>query len=500
MINFGKKGRIYSILITCLVSIAVLAYVKSALISKTNSSNRTDEKNYKNKEEVQVNKINNQDMTNTIRQEEFPAIEPLIPEIKKEMLKYEFWTSQLENPGNVIMDRASINKFNEDIRKKTNKVFSLDKYKDVILKNELTGFLKEYKLPSINMYNEDGKILTKDFIDTLSKNINLSDIKDSNEIKYGMSLKKTSVRSFPTEIGVYNSKESIEFDRLQETGLEPCEAVIILHQSQDKKWYFIQMYNYRGWVKANDIALANNKNQVFDYVNSNNFIIVTGNHISIDNNVDVSINNTFNMGDRLTLVDSGELYDKYNKTHYIVKIPIRSNDNLLDFKEALILKNKDVVKDYLSYTRENIIKQAFKLQGDKYDWGNKFNGRDCSSFVTSVFKTFGFLLPRNTDEQEKSFGKQFKFTLNDNNEDRRKVLDNVKPGATIFMPGHEMLYLGKVNGVYYIIHDFTSYGKKEGDKYIYSPVFSVNVTSTMLTLSSGVPYMDRFTSVIQLEN
>lgn len=499
MINFRKKESIYFILIICILSIIILKDTQNTLINKINSYNKINEKNYNNKNDVQVSNTNNEDAANTIRLEEFPEAEPLSTEVKKDMLKYEFWTTRLTDGSKIIMDRDSIKMFNKDIEKKVNKVVSLDKYTAVLSKNELINLLKDYKLPSQTMYNEAGKVITKDIFDTISRNINLTGIKDSIEIKYGMAVRKTSVRSFPTELGVYDSKGSKEFDRFQETGLEPCEAVIILHQSKDEKWYFIQMYNYRGWVKANDIAITNNKNQVFDYINSSNFIVVTGNHISIDENVDERINNTYNMGDRITLVSSGELYEKYNKTHYIVKVPIKTNNNFLDFKEALILKNKDVVKDYLPYTRENILKQAFKLQGDKYDWGNKFDGRDCSSFVASVFKTFGFLLPRNTDEQEISNGKLYKFAKSDNIEVKGGILGNIKPGAVIFMPGHEMLYLGEVNGVHYIIHDFTSYGKKEGNKYIYSPVFSVNVTSTMITLSSGVPYMDKFTSVIQLE-
>lgn len=492
MKNFRKKESIYFILIICILSIIILRNAQNKLINKINNNNNINE--------MQVSKTNNDNTANSIRLEEFPVTEPLIPEVKVEMLKYEFWTSRLTDGTKVIMDSDSIKKFNENIDQKVSNIVNLDKYKESLSKIELISLLKEYKLPSQTLYNDEGKVLTKDFLDNISRNLNFSMIKDKNDVKYGLSVRKTSVRSFPTEVGAYDSKGTKEFDRFQETGLEPCEAVIILHESLDKKWYFIQQYNYRGWVKAEDIALTNSKSQVFDYINSKNFIVVTGNHISIDKNDDESINYTFNMGDKIALISSGELYEKYNKTFYIIKVPVRDSNKLLDFKEALILKNKDVVKGYLPYTRENIIKQAFKLQGDKYDWGNKQNGRDCSSFVDSVFKTFGLLLPRNTDEQEKSYGKLYKFSKNDNLQGKEGILKNIKPGAIIFMPGHEMLYLGNVNGVYYIIHDFTSYMKKERNKFIYTPVFSVNVTSTMITLSSGVPYMDKFTSVMQLEN
>jgi cell wall-associated NlpC family hydrolase len=206
------------------------------------------------------------------------------------------------------------------------------------------------------------------------------------------------------------------------------------------------------------------------------------------------------MGDRIPVILGGELFNKYEKENYVIKLPVRTDEGRLQFKNALIAKSKDAVYGYLPYTRENIIKEAFKLQGDRYDWGNKYNGRDCSSFIANIYKTFGFLLPRNADEQEMSIGKQYKFLSTDTIETRNKILDNVKPGAAIFKPGHVMMYLGKADGVHYMIHDFTSYGKKQGNQYVSTPVFSVGVTSTTLTLSTGDPYIQTFTSALQMEN
>jgi hypothetical protein len=109
------------------------------------------------------------------------------------------------------------------------------------------------------------------------------------------------------------------------------------------------------------------------------------------------------------------------------------------------------------------------------------------------------MLPRNTDEQEKSAGISYKFTVGDSLEKRNGVLDKVKPGAVIFMNGHEMLYLGMDNGVHYIIHDFTGYGIKGTSGYSFQPVYEVAITSTLMPLSSGIPYIKEFTSVLQLE-
>jgi hypothetical protein len=260
------------------------------------------------------------------------------------------------------------------------------------------------------------------------------------------------------------------------------------------------MHNYRGWVKAEGIALVKDKKILFDYINSENFVVVTGNHVSIESNDSIDTNQSFNMGNRIALTDKGKLVEKYNKQYYVVKLPIKTKEGYLEFSEALIARNKDLVEGYLPYTRENIIKQAFKLQGEKYDWGNKFEGRDCSSFIADIYKTFGLVLPRNAGDQESGYGKQYKFSQGDSIEKRNKILDNVKPGAAIFLPGHVTMYIGKVDGVHYMIHDFLAYGRKDGEKYVSVPVTAVAVTSTLLTVTSGTPYIQKFNTAVQFEN
>jgi hypothetical protein len=67
------------------------------------------------------------------------------------------------------------------------------------------------------------------------------------------------------------------------------------------------------------------------------------------------------------------------------------------------------------------------------------------------------------------------------------------------MPGHVMMYLGKVDGVHYMIHNFHKYSVREGDALIAVPINEVAVTSILLHASSGYPFVERFTSVLELE-
>jgi len=263
------------------------------------------------------------------------------------------------------------------------------------------------------------------------------------------------------------------------------------------------MYNYRGWVKACDIAIAKDKEEVFDYLYADDFIVITGNHVRTQSNPyddDVS-EIRFDMGTRIPLEKDmpDSLANQSTYGNYVIKLPSRDDKGNLVFKDGLISIKEDVHHGYIPYTRANVLNQAFKLIGDRYGWGDSFNGRDCSSFIMYVYKTFGFALPRNADEQEKCTGIAHQFSDDMSLIDRIETFKNIKPGAALYMPGHAMMFVGMDGGMPYIIHDFTGYGEKIGDKYDFIPVNEVMVTSSLLPTSMGIPFIERFSSAIQFE-
>ena len=414
-----------------------------------------------------------------------------------------YWIGRLKDAKNIIMSKEQIEKFNLEITQKVPVVYDLHNYKESLTKNELAGYINFYNTPSKTMYGSNGNVLSESFYSTVKANCNISAIKENNPVSYALVVKKTNLRTFPTDEGVYDSDSLREIDRFQESSAEAGEPVVILHRSVDQKWFFVQMYNYRAWLKAEDVAVAKDKNEVTDFMDKKDFIIVTGNHVKTQfNPYNKGISQVeLGMGTKLPLVvDSPEVINNQNTAgHYVVKLPWRNDKGDLEFKNSLISIKEDINIGYLPYTREDIIRQAFKLLGDRYDWGNKYLGRDCSGFVISVYNSFGIKLPRNTDEQEKGAGSIYKFSSGYSLEKRRGILDNAKAGAVIFMKGHEMMYLGKVDGVHYMIHDFIGYGEKNSSGYSFVPVYEVAVTSTELPLSSGQPFIKNFTSVLQLE-
>jgi len=412
-----------------------------------------------------------------------------------------FWMNDIIDARDIILSIDEIKKFNTNLKLKITSLYDLDKEEDTISSKILIEHIQSYELSMKDMYDSNGELLPQVYFKKIISNANLEGIKDYTKIKYGMSIRKTSVRSFPVENEVFSSIEHSKinnFDRFQETGCFPCEPLLILHQSSDKKWYFVNLYNYFGWVKTDDVALAHCKEQIFDYANNKDFLMVIGKEATLTINEKDSSPITIKcgMGTRLCCLNYAESNLIEN---YIVKFPSRSSHGKLFFKTGIISNNEDTIKGNLSYTRYNIINQALKFIGTPYDWGDKFSGKDCSSFILTIFKCFGFLLPRNADEQENSFlnaANSIVFKKDDILNNRYSKMDKLKSGAVIFMQGHVMMYLGKYKGTHYMVHSFSGYGVKKGSVYEARSALLVAISTVDMTTASGVPFIQKFTSAV----
>ncbi|MDQ7050028.1 MAG: NlpC/P60 family protein [Enterobacterales bacterium] len=181
-------------------------------------------------------------------------------------------------------------------------------------------------------------------------------------------------------------------------------------------------------------------------------------------------------------------------TSFVVDLPTRNKYGQLEFKQAMIQRNKDVHIGYLEYNRQNILDQSFKFLGERYGWGHSFNARDCTGFVGDVYKSFGILMPRNTGQQASSEqGYNIHFNKHTSKLEKLNQLEKLEVGDLIYIPGHVMMFLGLQNGKPYIIHDVSglSYFKKNGE-YYQSKLNGVSVTPLLpLQLNQETKYLDR---------
>lgn len=435
------------------------------------------------------------------------------------MKSTKFWTKKVADSHKNILDLPHIRVFNKAITDKLSTLYSLSDEDETISYEKLLQYINSYEIPSKDMYDSKANLITKDFYNELLLNTNLKGIKDSTPIRYGLSIKKTSLRSFPTEEAVYASisdSEMNNFDRFQETGCWPFEPVLIFHESLDKQWFFVKIYNYIGWTQACNIAISEDKKQIFEYASCENFIIVTGKEatftyesyvaesktslaINSQTESEISSDFTLGMGTKLCLIDGLVLDDS---EQLIVIMPAKNVDGKLIFKKAYLKKTEDISVGYLPYTRFNIVNQALKYLDTTYDWGDKYFGKDCSSFILTIFRCFGFYLPRNADQQEKSFidkSNSIVFNDDDTSEERNEKMDRLLPGAVLFMKGHVMLYLGKHESTHYIIHSFLGYAVKKGSDYESGTALCVGISPVDLYTASGIPFINKFTSAVKFE-
>jgi cell wall-associated NlpC family hydrolase len=403
----------------------------------------------------------------------------LAPDVEGKMLNNNFWSKELKSKE--LLSAVKIKEFNQKIYNKAEKenkeqyYCNLKKFVQNLNENNLSKMIKNTYSRKIkadqNYFNLQGKLISTDQRESIKNNCDLASIeaKKNISIKYGILCRRANIRALPAETTFASEKESGDQDLLQLTALSCGSAVVILAESRDQKWYYIQAKLMQGWVKKNNIALTDSLESAQSYLNTDSFLIVSGSRIETEPTPfePETANRFFQMGDKIPLVEQEAVLENIPENHphaqsslgnYLVWLPSKDRDNKLKYKKAVIAGSNDVQAGYLKLNRENIINQAFKMLGDRYDWGGKYQRRDCSRFIMDIYRAFGIELPRNADLQEllSPFENHiFSGAL----EKRKAILNKLEAGDIIHMPGHIMLYLGKDQNKNFLVHAASGYGE-----------------------------------------
>ena len=111
--------------------------------------------------------------------------------------------------------------------------------------------------------DHENKRIPKSFFDnTIEPNINLKSVKTSVKTRWGVVSTSTLVRALPTHKGMFEGVNDFEFDQLQYSRIKVWTPVAILHETRDKKWYFIQAPYAKGWAQSRDIAIFNSRDEL----------------------------------------------------------------------------------------------------------------------------------------------------------------------------------------------------------------------------------------------
>ena len=330
-----------------------------------------------------------------------------------------------------ILSLEEIDKYNKEIESKTKYLYDLNI--KTLSKEKIINYINMYTIPTLPKYNDE-KEITEEEIESILENRNIDKVPKEVILKKGLVIRRTNLRSFPTEISFYDRINSNNFDRIQETEVTVNTPVLVIHSSKDNKYYLVITKTYVGWVKEEDIVLVNEKDYNY-FVKFENFAIITDAHIKVSDTI-------LDMGVKLP-------YNRTRKNGYELVLPIKDKDGNLLKKRITIPKDKAHI-GYLSYTNRNLYIEAFKYEDTPYSWGGKDIGVDCSSFVLNVYKTFGFVFPRNTSSQNNSVGKIISLE-NKTKDEKLKIIEKY-PGNLLYEDGHVLIYLGMKNNKHYVIN------------------------------------------------
>ena len=383
-----------------------------------------------------------------------------LPDVTAEMSETSYWT---EN-DDLLMTYKEIEELNAlTISSKGTNMYDLKNQPETTDGIALNERIKNSSLADASYYlgwtypgNE--KLAEQADYDILIENTQNPNPLKEQPVKYAVAVRRTELRAFPSDIPIWDDPTDKECDYQYLTSIRVNEPLVITSVSSDGNYYLAKSISCSGWVAAADVALCTDKDEwlsAWDF-SPEKMLVVYGDKLYTEMSLTgaQTSNLLLTMGTVLELADienPNELIDnRAAYQNYAVWVPIRNEDGSYAKKLTLIPEHADVSAGYLPLTEKNIAKVAFGALGNTYGWGGALLSDDCSGYIRNVYKCFGMELARNTTWQ--SSMPMAKVNMTDMcREERLTVLDALPFGSILFFNGHEMLYLGKENGKYYVI-------------------------------------------------
>ncbi|MGJ4728569.1 SH3 domain-containing protein [Luteimonas sp. SDU101] len=383
----------------------------------------------------------------------------VLPGVVQAQLVPEYWTARLRDADDVILDAEAIAAHNARMRQTEPSLYDIEQLPVTLEADQVRAWIESASpRPSRTLYDESGKEGSDRAIERLVAALDLKAVPQTQVTRYGMVVRRADLRTFPTHLRVFSTPDDRDIDRFQESALFPGTPVAVVHRSRDRRWLFVLSETYAAWIEADAVALGD-KAEIFAYTRRMPFLVVTGAQVrTVHTPERPAVSGVLlDMGVRLPLA-SWPRDEPLNGQHpafgHAVELPVRGEDGALSFAPALIPRSADVAHDYLPLTKANLIGQAFKFLGERYGWGHRYDARDCSGFVSEIYRSFGVLLPRNTSAQSRSPGLDgVQMGTETGHDERLRQLARSQVGDLVYIPGHVMMILGHVDGETYVIHD-----------------------------------------------
>lgn len=411
----------------------------------------------------------------------------------------QFWLALLDQPDRAILSPAAVAAYNARVTRFDPHVHDLGLLPAVLSGDAVVALIRAFSdLPACTLYDVDGLPIQESVLRSLVDDLALASVPADVHVRFGLAVRRAALRTFPTTLSAFTRKGDTDVDRLQESALVPGTPVAVLHASRDGQWCFVEAPRYRAWVRKQDVGIGS-RDRVFGYCARAPSVVITGAVVHTSSDVQLD------MGTRVPLAADQEAFESSGTPPacdaFSIELPARDDNGGLVFVRARLPNRSDARLDYLPLTRANIIKQAFKFVGERYCWGNVNNGRDCSGFVSDVYRSMGVLMPRNTHAQSASPAADRRtFDASASDAERKRAVELLEVGDLIYVPGHVTMMIGRVHGQPYVIHNTLEVALLGlGDEFECTEPKAVTVTPLLPLLTDDRQrFIDCMTAIVRI--
>lgn len=427
-----------------------------------------------------------------------------VPAVSAAQLAADYWIKRERQPDAVVLDRDAIAMQNVRLQDNDASLYDIEALPATLEAEQVRAWIEPLSSrPQRTLYDETGQAGSQRVIDRLMSSLALKSIPQTQVTRYGMVVRRADLRRFPSRLRVFSRPGDTDIDRFQESALFPGTPVAIVHESRDRAWYFVVSSTYAAWIEKQYVA-EGDREAIFAYGRRAPYLVVTGataRTVFTPERPQVS-ELQLEMGVRVPVLadwpGDRPVNGQHPYTAHVIELPTRADDGTLAFAPALVPRTADVSGDYLPLTRANVLRQSFKFLGERYGWGHAYNARDCSGFVSEVYRSFGVRLPRNTGDQSASPAlNRIEVSPAVDRRQRLKLLRETRVGDLIYIPGHVMMVIGHEDGLPYVIHDTSGMSYRRDDGSLRRLALNGVVVTPVLPMlfDEDTPTIDRITSI-----
>lgn len=272
-----------------------------------------------------------------------------------------------------------------------------------------------------------------------------------------ITVRPTVLREAPTHRPRFSDPskagQGYPFDLFQYSSLPVGMPLLVLHESADGAWLYVETGLVAGWVPTADTALTDGAFRS-RYKNGSYAVIVRD---------DVPLRDR--AGRYVTTGHLGTMFPVLSTSGSTLTllVPVRDTQGRA-VAVASPVPASDAVLKPIPLTPEAVARLGNVMMGQSYGWGGYLQDRDCSQAMRDLFVPFGLWLPRNSAAQAKAW--RFVGFVKASPSGKQSVIEEEGvPFATLlWLPGHITLYLGTYKGQPVMFHDMWGIRTGEGDR------------------------------------